>query len=166
MLHDTERIELIDGEIVPMAPIGNRHNATVDRIVASFPALVGKRGIVRIQGSFRLNGKSMPEPDLLVLEPRADFYESEAATAEDVMLIGEVSESSLEYDRRREAPALRPARAEGVLAAQPDRPTHRGVWLPLRRHLPLRGLLPRRRHDQPARLSPTSASASPISSAG
>ena len=99
VLLDSERIELIDGEIVPMAPIGNRHNASVDRIVASFPPLVGKRGIVRIQGSFRLNGKSMPEPDLLVLEPRADFYEAEAATAEDVMLIGEVSESSLEYDR-------------------------------------------------------------------
>ena len=99
VLHDTERVELINGEIIPMAPIGNRHMATVDRLASRFIKAVGERGIIRIQGSFLLNTGSMPEPDLLVLEPRADFYEAQAATAEDVMLIGEVSESSLAYDR-------------------------------------------------------------------
>ena len=99
ILKKGDRVELIEGVIVAMAPIGNRHLATVDRISKSFHLAVADRAIVRTQGSITLNERTMPEPDIVLLKPRDDFYESEAAGPEDVMLLIEVSDSSLEYDR-------------------------------------------------------------------
>ena len=99
ILKKEDRVELIDGVLVAMAPIGNRHLATTDRCTKIFIEAVGGRAIVRVQGSVTFDDRTMPEPDLTLLKPRDDFYASEAAGPGDVLLIVEVSDSSLEYDR-------------------------------------------------------------------
>ena len=104
ILKRKERIELLDGMILQMAPIGNRHLATVDRYTKNFVVVVGDRAIVRVQGSIVLGERSMPEPDLAILRPRSDFYETEAAGPDDVLLLIEVSDSSVDYDRNEKLP--------------------------------------------------------------
>lgn len=96
ILHEDEHIELLAGEIIQMAAIGNRHLFCTDALTMLFtPALVG-RAIVRMQGSIQLNEYGMPQPDIVLLRPRPDYY-AETATPEDVLLI-EAADSSLEYD--------------------------------------------------------------------
>ena len=68
------RVELLDGEIVDMTPIGSRHCACVDRLTRALVGRLGSRAIVRVQGSVRLSRHSEPQPDLAVLRERADFY--------------------------------------------------------------------------------------------
>jgi len=98
------RVELIKGEIITMAPIGNRHMSTVDRLNKCLVLGVGDEGIVRVQGSVQLDNFSEPEPDLLLLRPRSDFYANVSARAADVLLLIEVSESSLRYDNEVKLP--------------------------------------------------------------
>jgi Uma2 family endonuclease len=99
ILTNEDRVELIDGEIYAMAPIGNWHNAAVDALNAGLKVEAGQRAIVRVQGSFRLSADSAPEPDILVLRFKPDYYRSALPSAEDVLLIVEVADSSLAYDR-------------------------------------------------------------------
>ncbi len=97
ILHEDEHVELLDGEIIQMAAIGNRHLFCTDALnMLLAPALVG-RAIVRVQGSIRLDEYGMPEPDVVLLRPRPDYH-AETATSEDVLLLIEVADSSLEYD--------------------------------------------------------------------
>lgn len=91
-------MELIEGEIVDMAPIGKGHMSKVDRLNRLLVMAVGENAIVRARGSIRLSDFSEPEPDLLPLKPRDDFYGSVTAEARDVLLPIEVSASSLRYD--------------------------------------------------------------------
>ena len=104
ILRKEDRAELIDGVIIAMAAAGNRHLATLDRISRMMFENVGRRAIVRIQGAIDLNDRSRPEPDLALLRERADFYESESAGPEDVLLVIEVSDSSVNYDRHDKLP--------------------------------------------------------------
>jgi Uma2 family endonuclease len=99
ILHEDERIELIEGEILQMAAIGSRHSACVDRYTYEFATRASGRYIVRVQSSFRLSPNSEPEPDIILLRPKADFYASALPGPADVLLIVEVCDSSLEYDR-------------------------------------------------------------------
>ncbi len=97
ILHEDEHVELLAGEIIQMAAIGNRHLFCTDALTMLFaPALVG-RAIVRVQGSIQLDDYGMPEPDIVLLRPRPDYH-VETATPEDVLLLIEVADSSLEYD--------------------------------------------------------------------
>ena len=100
ILSDDERVELIDGQVLEMTPIGPRHLASVDRATREFVTVVGDQAIVRVQGSVRLNLHNQPQPDLLLLRPRADFYASRHAGPADVLLVIEVAQSSINYDRR------------------------------------------------------------------
>jgi Uma2 family endonuclease len=104
LLAPDARVELIEGEIIDMAPIGKDHMSVVDQLNRLFMRAVGDEAIVRIQGSVRLSRMSEPEPDLVLLKPRADFYRSEFASAADTLLVIEVSESSLRYDRDVKVP--------------------------------------------------------------
>ena len=104
ILRKEDRAELIDGVIIAMAAAGNRHLATLDRISRMMFENVGRRAIVRIQGAIDLNDRSRPEPDLALLRERADFYESESAGPEDALLVIEVSDSSVNYDRYDKLP--------------------------------------------------------------
>jgi Uma2 family endonuclease len=99
ILHEDERIELIAGEILQMAPIGSRHSACVDRYNQEFTAQAGGRFIVRVQSSIRLSPNSEPEPDIVLLRSRPDFYAGALPRPPDVLLIVEVADSSLPYDR-------------------------------------------------------------------
>lgn len=69
-----ERIELLDGEIVTMAPIGPRHGGDIDRLNRLFSARFGTRAIVRVQGPVRLSRDSEVQPDIALLRLRDDFY--------------------------------------------------------------------------------------------
>jgi Uma2 family endonuclease len=99
ILHPDERVELLDGEIVTMCPIGPVHNAEVDILSHHFHMGTHGRAQVRTQGSIRLSRHSEPEPDLALLKPRPDFYRHDMARPEDVLLIVEVADSSLASDR-------------------------------------------------------------------
>lgn len=104
ILKQDERIELLAGEIVRMAPIGDPHLFCTDALTTLLvPALLG-RAVVRVQGSIRLDELSAPQPDVVLLRPREGYY-AESARPDDVYLVIEVADSSLEYDRGRKAEA-------------------------------------------------------------
>ena len=87
-----------------MTPIGSRHAAVVDRLTTGSLMGCGARAIVRVQGPVRLDPHSEPQPDLLVLERRDDFYQDEPPAANDVLLLIEVADSSLQYDQAVKLP--------------------------------------------------------------
>jgi Uma2 family endonuclease len=103
ILRREDRVELIYGEIVAMSPIGNPHNAAVDRAARAFFQIIGDNAIIRVQGSVRLNLYNEPEPDFVILKPQDDFYLKDGAGPGDVILIVEMSDSSLKYDRKVKA---------------------------------------------------------------
>jgi Uma2 family endonuclease len=98
------RVELIDGEIIELAPIGTRHWATVQRIDEALRAALGQRALVATQTSFRLDAYSEPQPDLGVYKRRDDFYATALPTPADTLLIVEVADSSARYDREIKLP--------------------------------------------------------------
>ena len=100
ILSARDRVELIDGEIIEIAPIGAPHGGKVDRLNSLVAGLVADgRVIARVQGPLRLDRRNEPQPDLMLLRPRVDFYESAHPTAADVLLLVEVADSSLAWDR-------------------------------------------------------------------
>lgn len=105
ILHEDSRVELIEGEIVEMAPIGSRHAATVARISSLFTTLLGNRAVVWPQNPLLLSVLvSEPQPDVMLLAYRADFYAGALPEPSDVLLLIEVADSSLAYDRRTKTP--------------------------------------------------------------
>src|SRR5690606_41478239 len=99
LLAPDARVELIEGEIIERAPVGREHSSVVDQLNRLFVRAVGDDAIVRVQGSIRLGTLSEPEPDLVLLRPSPDFYRSRFATAADALLVIEVSDTTLRYDR-------------------------------------------------------------------
>jgi Uma2 family endonuclease len=98
---DNKRIELIDGELIDMAPIGQGHVAIVNRLTRTLILTSGDPAIVSPQNPIRLDRHSEPQPDLAILRYRADFYETgEPPGPADVLLMIEVADSSLAFDRR------------------------------------------------------------------
>ncbi len=101
---EDDRVELIEGEVVEMAPIGSRHAACVDRLNRLFSEWAGGHVIVRVQSPIRLGQYSEPQPDLALLQPRDDFYARAHPEPEDVLLVVEVAETSAAYDREMKVP--------------------------------------------------------------
>ena len=99
ILAEDDRVELIEGELVEMAPIGSEHAAGVNALNRLLVLAVGERGIVSPQNPVRLDRRNEPQPDFSVLKPRADAYRSAPPRPSDVLLIVEVAASSLAYDR-------------------------------------------------------------------
>ena len=104
ILGEDDRLELLEGEIVEMAPIGSRHQSVVDRLTRLFSNRVEDAAVVRVQGPVRLGEDSEPQPDLLLLAPRGDYYASAHPGPEDVLLLVEVSDTSTEYDGEVKVP--------------------------------------------------------------
>ena len=104
ILGEDDRVELLEGEIVEMAPIGSRHQATVDRLTRLFSGRMADAVLVRVQGPVRLAEDSEPQPDVTLLRLRDDFYATAHPGPEDVILLVEVSDSSIEYDREVKLP--------------------------------------------------------------
>ena len=99
ILREDDRVELIDGEVLAMSPIGPPHIGAVNRLNRLFTLRVGEAAIVQVQLPVRLDPHSEPQPDLVLLKPRADFYGTAAAAPDDILLAVEVAQSSLAYDR-------------------------------------------------------------------
>ena len=99
------RVELLNGEIVDMSPIGSSHAGTVNRLNRIFTRLARERCVVAVQNPLRLDDQSEPEPDLLLLKPSADDYTGRHPQPEDVFLLVEIADASLEYDREEKLPA-------------------------------------------------------------
>jgi Uma2 family endonuclease len=99
ILSEDDRVELIRGEVVRMSPIGPRHNAAVRRATHALVKIVDNRAIVSVQGSIQLDEYDEPQPDIVLLRPRDDFYASRHANPADTLLIVEMADSSLEYDQ-------------------------------------------------------------------
>jgi Uma2 family endonuclease len=94
-----ERVELLDGEIYAMSPPSSRHIAWVNRVMKALERSSGDYVIVQVQSPVRLSEDSAPEPDVAVLAPRDDFYESGLPGAADIYLVVEVSVATLHHDR-------------------------------------------------------------------
>ena len=99
ILHNTERVELLDGEIIVMAPIGEPHATVVDRLTLAFAEVSRGRFIVRVQNPIRLDAGAEPQPDLALLRLRSDFYINAHPGPADVLVVMEVSDGTLDFDR-------------------------------------------------------------------
>lgn len=99
-----DRLELIDGEIVTMAPIGSRHAGCVARLTRLLSVVAGERAIVWVQNPVRLDQRSEPQPDVALLSPREDFYAAAHPSPADILLVVEVSDTTLDYDLGVKAP--------------------------------------------------------------
>lgn len=104
ILTEDDRVELIEGELIKMSPIGERHAACVKKSNALFNRLIGQQAIVSVQDPIYLDHHSEPQPDLALLKPRTDYYAAAKPTPADVLLIIEVADSSIDYDRRIKVP--------------------------------------------------------------
>ena len=94
-----DRVELLDGDIILMPPIGNWHAASVDFYTNILPKLLDGLAIVRVQGPTRLSDESEPQPDVMLLKWRDDFYQGGHPSPEDILLLIEVSDTTIDYDR-------------------------------------------------------------------
>lgn len=105
ILGENDRVELIEGEIIEMSPIGSRHAGTVARIQHVFSIRLGDRAVVWTQNPLLLaRHQSEPQPDVMLLAPRADFYSGRLPEPADVRLLVEVADASLLYERRTKFP--------------------------------------------------------------
>ena len=105
ILRDDERVELIEGEIVEMGPIGRVHAGTVDRIANVFSRRLGEQAIVRVQNPVVfIDLLSEPQPDVTLLIPRGDFYTGGHPEHGDIFLVVEVMDSSVAFDHRVKLP--------------------------------------------------------------
>src|SRR5215213_8380383 len=97
ILHEDDRVELIEGEIVEMAAIGTRHFSCVNGLTRLLVRSVDDEAIVSVQNPVRLNERTEPQPDFTVIRPRD--YRLSLPGPEDVLLLIEVSDTTLTYDR-------------------------------------------------------------------
>jgi Uma2 family endonuclease len=105
ILGPDDRVELIDGEIIDLAPIGSPHAGSVNILVEAFAAMAAAgRLVLSVQNPLCLDAFNEPQPDLMLLRPREDRYRQSHPTAADVLLLVEVAESSLAYDRGTKLP--------------------------------------------------------------
>jgi Uma2 family endonuclease len=96
-----ERIELLDGEVYKMQPIGEGHASETDYLTQLFVSRFVDRAVVRIQGPVLLDSSDLPQPDLALLRFDPRFYRKSHPKPEDIYLVVEISDSTLAYDRGR-----------------------------------------------------------------
>jgi Uma2 family endonuclease len=104
ILNEDSRVELIDGQVVPMSPIGERHAGRVNFLNEVLVRLVGADGIVTVQNPVTLDRRSQPQPDLAIVRRRPEFFGHATPTPADTLLIIEVADSTVEYDREIKMP--------------------------------------------------------------
>jgi Uma2 family endonuclease len=99
ILNPRDRVELIEGELIAMAPIGANHTGTIIALNDALTAATRGRALVSPQNPVQLNDRCLPQPDYAVLVPRADHYRTAHPGPHEVLLLIEVADSSLDYDR-------------------------------------------------------------------
>lgn len=100
LLGQDSRVELIGGEIVEMSPIYIAHTSTVKRLISLLTRQLGERIILGVQDPVQLSDDSLPQPDIAVLQPQDNFYSERHPGPDDILLLIEVADTSLRYDRR------------------------------------------------------------------
>lgn len=101
---EDDRVELIEGEVVEMSPIGSTHQGCVDALSSILARRLGRAAIVRVQGPIHINEYSEPQPDICLLKPRRDFYRRSHPVPADVLLVIEVADTSVQFDRNVKLP--------------------------------------------------------------
>ncbi len=105
ILPEDERVELLFGEIIPMAPIGGRHLACLNRLIHLFsPLATARQAVISPQNPIHLDDYSEPQPDLVIARFRDDFYEDPIPAPPDILLLIEISDSTEDFDRREKLP--------------------------------------------------------------
>jgi len=104
ILEHGERVELIEGEIIRMEAIGSRHAGCVNALTRVLVRGVGDAAVVAVQNPVRLSDLTEPQPDLAVLRPRVDDYRETHPGPGEVLLIVEVADSTVGFDRGLKAP--------------------------------------------------------------
>ena len=99
ILDEDDRVELLDGQVVEMSPIGPRHAATVKGLVRLLYRKLGDAVLLGVQDPIGLGPRSEPQPDIAVLKPRRDAYRHAHPRPADVLLVIEVAETSVNADR-------------------------------------------------------------------
>jgi Uma2 family endonuclease len=105
IFHEDDHVELIEGEIVRMAPIGSRHIGVVNSLTRAFSTLLTNgRAVVSVQNPVIVADATEPEPDLVLLRFVEDNYRSRKPEARDILLLIEVADTSLDFDRLTKIP--------------------------------------------------------------
>jgi Uma2 family endonuclease len=105
VLGPEERVELLDGELLDMSPIGPFHGGVVNHLGRLFNQLCRGRWLMAVQNPLHLDDHSEPQPDLMLLHPVPDDYKARHPQPEDVFLLIEVADATLESDREKKLPA-------------------------------------------------------------
>lgn len=104
ILRPDDNVELINGEIINMSPIGSKHAGTINRLARILIEKLKGKAIVSIQNPIRLDQLNEPEPDIAILKPKSDDYFSSHPKAADVLLLIEVADTSIAFDREVKLP--------------------------------------------------------------
>lgn len=104
ILTDDDRVELLDGEVRTLTPINPPHAVTVSRLNRRIVTHLGARAYVSVQSPIQLDRHNQPQPDLAIARGSEDDYAERHPSAEDVLLVIEVADSSLHYDRAEKVP--------------------------------------------------------------
>ena len=104
VLHEDDRVELIEGKIIVMSPIGKRHASVVTKLNNYFAVALKGRGLVSPQNPLLLRDESEPEPDLMLLKSEESFYAEQLPGPDDVLLLVEVADTSVDSDRALKVP--------------------------------------------------------------
>jgi Uma2 family endonuclease len=104
ILTEDDRVQLIRGEIIEMSPIGTKHAACVKCLNKLLSRKLRDRVLIAIQDPVVLNNNSEPQPDVALLKPRDDFYATAHPQPQDIFLLIEVADSTIEYDREEKIP--------------------------------------------------------------
>lgn len=103
ILTEDDHVELIRGEIRTMSPKGIKHSSSTDRANRCFTRLLGDRALIRIQNPIHLDDHSEPEPDLVLAKPAEDFYDFHHPAPDEALMVLEVADSSLPFDREEQS---------------------------------------------------------------
>jgi len=104
IFHEDDRVELIDGQVVEMTPIGPAHASCVKRLLSLFAPLAGGAATLSVQDPVILGEHQEPQPDIALLRYRSDGYRDRHPHAADVLLVVEVADRSLPHDRDTKVP--------------------------------------------------------------
>jgi Uma2 family endonuclease len=99
ILSEGDRVELIEGELVQRAAIGTRHASCVRRFIGLFSEIPKNRAFLDVQNPIQLSDRTEPQPDVVLLQPRADYYATAHPVSSEVLLLVEVSDTTVDYDR-------------------------------------------------------------------
>jgi len=120
LITEDDRVELIRGEILEMAASGTRHMSCVTNLDGIFHELLGRSVVISVQNSILLPNNSMPEPDVALLRGKRGTYARRRPTVDDVLLLVEVSDSTLGSDRRGKLPLYAEAGIAEVWLVNPE----------------------------------------------